>query len=244
MNDYDLVIGGSGEIGLSIIKKLAGNGRNVLYTYHHNASAVTEIEAWAKGKPGQAIAVKIDIRSAQDVKDLASYITSKKMRISSLIYNAGLTNDMLFRMMSEEDFNNVMDVNLYGCFRICKALIDNLAVHRGSIVFISSVSGMTGKIGQVNYSCSKAGLIALCRNLALEYASVGLRVNCIAPGFIKTKMLDKIPEENMKTMKKNIPLKKVGSPSDVANAVYFLVSEESGYITGQTLIVDGGLLMR
>ena len=244
MNDYDLVIGGSSEIGFSIIKKLAGNGRNVLYTYHHNASAVTEIEAWAKGKPGQAIAVKIDIRSAQDVKDLASYITSKKMRISSLIYNAGLTNDMLFRMMSEEDFNNVMDVNLYGCFRVCKALIDNLAVHRGSIVFISSVSGMTGKIGQVNYSCSKAGLIALCRNLALEYASVGLRVNCIAPGFIKTRMLDKIPEENMKTMKKNIPLKKIGSPSDVANAVYFLVSEESSYMTGQTLIVDGGLLMR
>ena len=244
MNDYDLVIGGSGEIGLSIIKKLAGNGRNVLYTYHHNASAVTEIEAWAKGKPGQAIAVKIDIRSAQDVKDLASYITSKKMRISSLIYNAGLTNDMLFRMMSEEDFSSVMDVNLYGCFRVCKALIDNLAVHRGSIVFISSVSGMTGKIGQVNYSCSKAGLIALCRNLALEYASVGLRVNCIAPGFIKTKMLDKIPEENMKIMKKNIPLKRIGSPLDVANAVYFLVSEESGYITGQTLVVDGGLLMR
>jgi 3-oxoacyl-[acyl-carrier protein] reductase len=103
---------------------------------------------------------------------------------------------------------------------------------------------MTGKIGQVNYSCSKAGLIALCRNLALEYASVGLRVNCIAPGFIKTRMLDKIPEENMKTMKKNIPLKKIGSPSDVANAVYFLVSEESSYMTGQTLIVDGGLLMR
>ncbi|MFA7044013.1 MAG: SDR family oxidoreductase [Bacteroidales bacterium] len=244
MNDYDLIIGGSSEIGLSIIKKLAGNGRNVLYTYHHNASAVTEIEAWADGKPGRTIAIKIDIRSAQDVECLVSYIASKKIRISSLVYNTGLTNDKLFRMMSEEDFNSVMDVNLYGCFRICKALIDNLAVQRGSIVFISSVSGMTGKIGQVNYSCSKAGLIALCRNLALEYASVGLRVNCIAPGFIKTKMLDKIPEENMKIMKKNIPLKRIGSPSDVANAVYFLISEESSYMTGQTLIVDGGLLMR
>jgi 3-oxoacyl-[acyl-carrier protein] reductase len=243
MNDFDIIIGGSSEIGIEIIKKLTEKGRKVLYTYHKNTSTVTEIEALHQDGP-RIIPIKVDVRSAVDIENLASYIAAEKINITSLIYNAGIHNDLLFQMMSEKDFSNVMDVNLNGCFRVCKALINNLAVNQGSIVFISSVSGLVGKIGQVNYSCSKAGLIALCRNLATEYASTGLRVNCIAPGLIKTKMLDKMPEQQLKAIKKDIPLKRIGLPEDVANAVHFLISEESPYITGQTLIVDGGLFMR
>lgn len=244
MNDFDLVIGGSGEIGFSIIKTLALKGRNVLYTYCHHKSVISAMEHATRNASGKILSRKLDVRSAEEVKNLATFIESENIGIRSIIYNAGQTKDMLFRMMSEDDFSSIMDINLNGCLRVCKALIDQVAVSRGSIVFISSVSGMTGKIGQVNYSCSKAGLIALCRNLALEYAGSGLRVNCVAPGFIQTQMLDKIPEENLKAMKKNIPMKRVGSPEEVANAVHFLISDESSYITGQTLVVDGGLLMR
>ena len=244
MSHFDIVIGGSGEIGIEIVKRLRNTGRNILCTYHKNSSTITEIEVITQGKPGQIISKSLDVRSASDIESLAAYIASEKITISSLIYNTGQTNDLLFQTMSVEDFSTIMDVNLNGCFRVCKALINNIAVNQGSIVFISSISGLVGKIGQVNYSCSKAGLIALCRNLASEYASMGVRVNCIAPGLIKTKMLDKMPEQHLKAIKKEIPLKRIGLPEDVANAVHFLISEESLYITGQTLIVDGGLLMR
>ena len=240
MNDFDVVIGGSGEIGLGIIAKLISEGRNVVYTYNSNSDVVRETDKMYS----RIISVKSDVQSSSDIENLANLIEAKRIKISSVIYAAGKTNDKLFISMSEEDFADVMDVNLYGCFRVCKALINNLAVNQGCIVLISSVSGMTGKIGQVNYSCSKAGMIAMCRNLALEYAAMGIRVNCIAPGLIKTRMLDKVPERQLNAIKKNIPLKRLGLPSDVANAVFFLVSGSGGYITGQTLVVDGGLLMR
>jgi len=240
MNEFDVVIGGSGEIGLGIIAKLLSEGRNVVYTYNSNSDVVRETDKMYS----RIISVKSDVQSSSDIENLANLIEAKRIKISSVIYAAGKTNDKLFISMSEEDFADVMDVNLYGCFRVCKALINNLAVNQGCIVLISSVSGMTGKIGQVNYSCSKAGMIAMCRNLALEYAAMGIRVNCIAPGLIKTKMLDKVPERQLNAIKKNIPLKRLGLPSDVANAVFFLVSGSGGYITGQTLVVDGGLLMR
>lgn len=240
MNDFDVVIGGSGEIGLGIIAKLISEGRNVVYTYNSNSDVVRETDKMYS----RIISVKSDVQSSSDIENLANFIEAKRIKISSVIYAAGKTNDKLFISMSEEDFADVMDVNLYGCFRVCKALINNLAVNQGCIVLISSVSGMTGKIGQVNYSCSKAGIIAMCRNLALEYAAMGIRVNCIAPGLIKTRMLDKVPERQLNAIKKNIPLKRLGLPSDVANAVFFLVSGSGGYITGQTLVVDGGLLMR
>ena len=244
MTDFDLVIGGSGEIGIEIIKKLTGKNRNVLYTYHKNAAVVNEIEAQLHSKSGQAIAIELDVQLPHHIERLANYISSEKIKISSLIYNAGKTNDRLFHTMTEEDFTDVLDVNLYGCFRVCKTLINNIAANRGCIVFISSISGLVGKLGQVNYSCSKAGLIALGRNLATEYAGLGVRVNCIAPGLIKTKMLDKMNEQHLKSIKKEIPLKRIGLPEDVAAATLFLISEESCYITGQTLIVDGGLIMR
>ena len=240
MNEFDVVIGGSGEIGLGIIAKLISEGRNVVYTYNSNSDVVRETDKMYS----RIISVKSDVQSSSDIENLANFIEAKRIKISSVIYAAGKTNDKLFISMSEEDFADVMDVNLYGCFRVCKALINNLAVNQGCIVLISSVSGMTGKIGQVNYSCSKAGMIAMCRNLALEYAAMGIRVNCIAPGLIKTRMLDKVPERQLNAIKKNIPLKRLGLPSDVANAVFFLVSGSGGYITGQTLVVDGGLLMR
>jgi len=240
MNEFDVVIGGSGEIGLGIIAKLISEGRNVVYTYNSNSDVVRETDKMYS----RIISVKSDVQSSSDIENLANLIEAKRIKISSVIYAAGKTNDKLFISMSEEDFADVMDVNLYGCFRVCKALINNLAVNQGCIVLISSVSGMTGKIGQVNYSCSKAGMIAMCRNLALEYAAMGIRVNCIAPGLIKTRMLDKVPERQLNAIKKNIPLKRLGLPSDVANAVFFLVSGSGGYITGQTLVVDGGLLMR
>ena len=242
--NFDIIIGGSSEIGIAIIRKLILNGRNVLYTYHSNNSILSNMKAFSKDKPGLLIPFKLDVNSDQDIDLLSSYISSENIRISSLTYNAGKTNDLLFNSMTEKDFTDIMNVNLTGCFRVCKALVNNLAINQGSMVFISSVSGLVGKIGQVNYSCSKAAIIALCRNLAREYAGMGVRANCIAPGLIKTKMLDKMPEINLKAIKKDIPLKRIGLPNDVANAVFFLTSDESAYITGQTLVVDGGLVMR
>jgi 3-oxoacyl-[acyl-carrier protein] reductase len=243
MHNFDLVIGGSSDIGVAIISKLVENGRNVIYTYNSNFSVKDRIEASLKEHSNRVIPMKLDIRSNKDISDFAKNI-SKKFKISSLIYNAGKINDKLFYTMTEQDFTDVIDINLYGCFRVCKAFINEIAVNEGTIVFISSISGMIGKKGQANYSCSKAGMNALCRNLAIEYASMGVRVNCIAPGFIKTKMLEEMSQEHLKDMKKGIPLKRIGSPEDVANVTHFLVSKESQYITGQTIVVDGGLLIR
>lgn len=244
MNDFDVLIGGSSDIGIAIISKIISNGRNIIYTYNNNSDITARIQTIPNPHHCQIICRKLNINSIDDITEFTAFIDSEKKNIKSLIYNVGKTKDSLFQGMTDKDFLDVMDTNLYGCFRICKSLINNIAINQGSIVLISSISGLMGRKGQVNYSCSKAGMIALCRNIATEYARLGVRANCVAPGFIKTKMLDKIPSDTLKSMISDVPMKRLGTPMDVANITYFLLSDESKYITGQTFVVDGGLLMK
>lgn len=244
MKEFDLVIGGSGEIGGAIVKKLAAEGRNVICTYNSKCLEFNRNNNPENSCKAKVLAVKANVRSSHDITALEERVRSEGIILRSLVYASGIINDRLFNNMSENDFDEVMDINLYGCVRVCKAFINEIAVNRGSVVFISSVSGLTGKVGQVNYSCSKAGMIALCRNLASEYASLGVRVNCVAPGLIMTKMIKSMPPKELDSLKRKIPLRCIGTTDDVAETVYFLISERSRYMTGQTLIVDGGLIMR
>jgi 3-oxoacyl-[acyl-carrier protein] reductase len=241
---FDMVLGGSSEIGLSIITKLSNKGRNVLFTYNSDDSVLEKVERIKETYHTLIIPFNMNILKQESICQFYEFVNSNKIQLSSIIYSIGKTKDRLFSAMSENDFNEIMDINLKGCFKICKLFINNIAVSKGNIVIISSISGLVAKIGQANYSCSKSALIALGRNLAAEYAKLGVKVNIIAPGFIKTKMLDNLPEETKNRLIKEIPLRKIGAPEDVSNMVYYLVSEDNTYITGQTIIIDGGLLMR
>jgi len=178
MKTFDVIIGGSGDIGLAIVMNFLERGRNVLYTYNANSDVVDLVNN-ANVFECEAIALKLDTTSHDDILNLSVYIKSNQINVNNLIYNVGKTKDLLFKSMTEQDFMDVLNTNLIGCFRICKALIDNIAINSGSIIIMSSISGVSARIGQVNYSCSKAALIALGRNLAAEYAKLGLRVNSI-----------------------------------------------------------------
>ena len=164
--------------------------------------------------------------------------------IDVLVNNAGITKDMLLMRMKQEDFKQVLDTNLVGTFNVTKNVISYMMKARsGNIVNISSVVGISGNSGQTNYSASKAGIIGFTKSLAKEVASRNIRVNAVAPGFIETNMTDVLKDDIKEEISKNIPLKRMGTADDVANAVKFLVSEESSYITGQVIQVDGGMLM-
>jgi len=171
-------------------------------------------------------------------------IIEKCERIDVLVNNAGITKDMLLMRMKKEDFETVIDVNLVGTFNVTKNVISYMMKARiGRIINISSVVGIAGNAGQTNYSASKAGIIGFTKSLAKEVASRNILVNAVAPGFIETKMTDVLKDEVKEEISKTIPLKRMGSPEDVANVVEFLASDKSSYITGQVLHVDGGMLM-
>jgi 3-oxoacyl-[acyl-carrier protein] reductase len=232
--EFILLIGGSGEIGSQIIRKLSNEGYNILYTYN-------------KRKPvnysdlnSTIISMKLDVRSKDSIDYVHKYVIANNYLIKGMVYNTGVVDDKLFFNMSEQDFLDTFEINFMGCYNVCKAFINELSVNQGSIVIMSSISGIMGKVGQINYAVSKASLISFAKNLSVEYARLGLRVNCIAPGLINTPMIDTIPAELLTKMKREIPLKRIGEAYEVANTVYFLISPESSYITGQVIVVDGG----
>ncbi|MDR1552689.1 MAG: SDR family oxidoreductase [Prevotellaceae bacterium] len=229
-----LLVGGSGTIGDHIIRTLSNSGYNIVYTYNNRPPSNY------KDFPTTIIPYQLNVCSKENIECFVNDLLEKGAVVKGLIYNAGVTDDKLFFNMTEQDFINVFKVNFMGCFHVCKALINELSVNKGSIVIMSSISGLIGKIGQVNYSVSKAGLISFAKNLAAEYARLGLRVNCVAPGLIQTDMLNTIPNDVLLKMKRNIPLKRIGEAYEVANVVRFLISPESSYITGQVIVVDGG----
>ena len=192
----------------------------------------------------EVLGVKVDVSSFASVEALVKKTLDKFKKIDILINNAGITRDNLLLRMSEEDWDRVLNINLKGAFNCIKAVSRQMLKQRsGVIVNVASIIGIIGNPGQANYSASKAGVIALTKTCAKEFASRNIRVNAIAPGFIKTHMTDILPDNVKEELKSKIPLNRFGLPGDVANLVLFLVSEDSDYITGQVVSIDGGMVM-
>lgn len=239
------IITGAGRgIGKVIAVKLAMMGANVVIN-----DIPTSIEADTTvdeiiSNGGSAIAIKGDVRNQEDVNTLVNEAIEKFGSVDILINNAGITRDTLLMKMTEKDWDDVLDINLKGSFNCIKAVTRIMMKQRsGKIVNVASVVGVMGNAGQANYSASKAGLIGLTKSVAKELAPRNINCNAIAPGFIKSDMTDKLSENVKEQYLNNIPLKRFGTPDDVAEVVAFLASDKSKYITGQVLHIDGGLVM-
>ena len=239
-----LVTGGAKGIGRAICRALAENGMNIAVNYAGSAAAAEETAAACRAFGVQAITLQADVRSPEACQNLVEDTAAAFGRIDVLVNNAGITADKLLMRMTESDFDNVLFTNLKGTFFCTKAASRLMMRQRyGRIINISSVVGLHGNAGQANYAASKAGLIGLTKSVARELASRNICVNAVAPGFIRTDMTDKLPEAVQDNAVGQIPLKKMGRPEDVAQAVLFLAGDASDYITGQVLCVDGGMAM-
>ncbi len=242
-NQVGLVTGGTRGIGKAIAEKLAKLGVNTIVA-GRNIEAAEEVAQSLRQYGVKTLGLKIDVSSGKDVKEAFETIRKEFQRIDILINNAGITKDGLLMRMGEEAWDAVIDINLKGVFLCTKEAIKDMVSQKyGRIVNITSVAAFMGNPGQANYSASKAGIVGFTKTVAREYASRGITVNAVAPGFITTAMTDVLPERVKEDMKKLIPLGRFGTVEDVANAVIFLVSPESGYITGQVIHVNGGMYM-
>jgi 3-oxoacyl-[acyl-carrier protein] reductase len=238
-----LVTGAGRGIGREISLTLANAGANVAVCDVDLASAQsTAAEIEARGR--SALALRCDVSKSAEIADMVSAFSAKFPTFDILVNNAGITRDGLLIRMKEEDWDLVLSINLKSAFLCCKEIARLMMKARsGKIVNIASVVGLMGNAGQANYSASKAGLIGLTKSLAREYASRNIQVNAVAPGFIQTAMTDKLSQQDRDKLSSQIPMQRLGSPLDVANAVLFLSSPLSDYITGQVVTVDGGLVM-
>jgi len=238
-----LVTGAAQGIGRAIALLLARNGADIVVS-DINLEKAEETAKEIRAIGPKATAVKVDVSNLSEVERMVEAIIEKLAKIDILVNNAGITRDKLILRMTEEDWDAVLGVNLKGTFNCTKTVIRHMAKQRsGKIVNIASVVGEMGNAGQANYSASKAGVIGLTKTIAREYAQRGINVNAIAPGYIETPMTDALPEKAKEELKKLIPMERLGKPEDVAEAVLFLVCEESSYITGQVLNVNGGIYM-
>lgn len=237
-----LVTGGSRGIGRSIALKLAENGAKIAINYANNSEKADGVIEEIKDLGVDAISIKADVSSEEDVKSLIKSVEKDLGKIDILVNNAGITRDNLLIRMKTEDFEDVLDVNLKGTFLCTKAVSRAMMKKKyGKIINITSVVGIVGNAGQANYSASKAGVIGFTKSIAKELASRGIRVNAVAPGFIDTEMTQVLSEEIKEQMLEGIPLNELGDAEDVANTVVFLASNKSDYITGQVISVDGGM---
>jgi len=238
-----LVTGASRGIGQSISMILAQNGAHVVCV-SRNVNDVQSVADKITHQKFNASAVSCDISDSNNVTELVKDIIEKHGRIDILINNAGITRDNLLMRMSEDDWNEVINVNLKAAFTAIKAASRSMIKQRsGRIINISSVVGLIGNAGQVNYAASKAGLIGMTKSVAREFASRGITANCIAPGYVETEMTNKLTDKVKSSLNEQIPLGRIGNVEDIAYAVAFLASDEASYITGQTLAVDGGMVM-
>lgn len=243
-NKVALVTGGSRGIGREIALELAKNGANIAITYVSNEEKAKEVVDEIINLGVKAIAIKADVSKEEEVQEMMKKIEEEFRSVDILVNNAGVTKDNLLIRMKEEEWDQVMNVNLKGTFLCTKAVSRMMMKKRyGKIINITSVVGIIGNAGQANYSASKAGVIGFTKSMARELASRGIRVNAVAPGFIETDMTDVLKEDVKEAMFKSIPLGVFGKPKDIANAVVFLASEKSDYITGQVINVNGGMAM-
>ncbi|MGM8249589.1 3-oxoacyl-[acyl-carrier-protein] reductase [Clostridium perfringens] len=239
-----IVTGGTRGIGRAIALKLADHGANIVINYRNSDKEAEELKAILEGKGVKVLTVKCDISNFEDSKNLMDKCKEVFGKIDILVNNAGITKDTLIMRMKEEDFDNVIDVNLKGTFNCAKHASAIMLKQRfGKIINMTSVVGIAGNAGQVNYAASKAGVIGLTKSLAKELGSRGITVNAVAPGFINTDMTASLSEKVKEEASKNIPLKRLGDSEDVANLVGFLASDAANYITGQVINVDGGMVM-
>lgn len=235
-----LITGGGAGIGKGITLKLASAGIDCVVFDIQDASATIQE---AKSLGVNASFIKVDVTDSEAVKSAISEVSSSLGNINILINNAGITRDNLLMRMKEEDWDKVIQINLKGVFNCTKAVIRGMMSSRwGRIVSISSIVGIMGNTGQSNYAASKAGIIGFTKSIAREVGSRNITANAIAPGFIKTEMTDRLPEEVKEDYLSRIPLGKFGEVEDVCNLVNFLISDEASYISGQVIQVDGGLL--
>ncbi len=238
-----IVTGGGQGIGREISLKLVDKGASVVVS-DINIDTAKEVAGEIEGKGGKSLAVQANIASSEDVSTLVDQTLSTFGRIDILVNNAGITKDNLIMRMSEADWDQVLSINLKGAFLCSQAVIRPMMKQRwGRIINIASVVGVMGNAGQANYASAKAGIIGLTKTIAKEIASRGITANAVAPGFIETGMTNKLNDTVKEEAIRQIPIGSFGLPMDVANAVAFFASEESHYITGQVLNVDGGMFM-
>ena len=239
-----VVTGGSRGIGRAVCTALAKQGVNVVVNYCHGEAAAAETVALCKAAGADAVAVQADVSTAAGCKALFDAAAAAFGRVDILVNNAGITRDKLTMRMSAEDFDDVLSVNLNGAFHTIRALYSDFVRRRsGRIINITSVSGLMGNPGQANYAASKAGLVGLTKTIAKELAGRGITCNAIAPGFIETDMTAAMNEGALTKALELVPMKRMGQPEDIANAVLFLAGDTAAYITGTVLQVDGGLYM-
>lgn len=244
MDKCALITGATRGIGKQIAITLAKQGYNIALNYRKENEELENTKKEIEKIGVQILAVKGDVANFEDCENFVKQVIERFGQIDVLVNNAGITKDMLLMRMKKEDFEQVIDTNLVGTFNVTKNVVPYMMKARsGRIINISSVVGISGNAGQTNYSASKAGIIGFTKSLAKEIASRNILVNAVAPGFIETNMTDVLKDDVKQEIAKNIPLKRMGTTQDVANVVKFFASDDSSYITGQVINVDGGMLM-
>ncbi|WP_147532065.1 3-oxoacyl-[acyl-carrier-protein] reductase [Bacillus marasmi] len=239
-----LVTGASRGIGREIALELAREGANVAVNYSGSEAKALEVVAEIESLGCEAFAVQCDVANSESVAEMIKATIDRFGKLDILVNNAGITRDNLLMRMKDEEWDSVINTNLKGVFLCTKAVTRQMMKQRsGRIINIASIVGVSGNAGQANYVAAKAGVIGLTKTAAKELASRGITVNAVAPGFISTDMTDKLTEEVKEAMLGQIPLARFGEPGDIAKVVTFLASDDSRYMTGQTLHVDGGMVM-
>jgi 3-oxoacyl-[acyl-carrier protein] reductase len=239
-----IVTGASSGIGSEIAIQFAKEGATVIINYSNSAEGAEKVKNEIEGFGGTAITYKCDVSNLKDVENMIEKIVTEYKHIDILVNNSGITKDNLLMRMEEEEFDKVIDINLKGTFNTIKCVSRHMIrAKKGKIINMASVVGITGNSGQANYAASKGGVIALTKSVAKEFATRSINVNAIAPGYIETRMTEVLNEKVKEGILTNIPMKRVGKPEDIAKVALFLACEDSNYITGQVINVDGGMVM-
>lgn len=240
-----IVTGGTRGIGRQIVLMLVAEGAKVVFTYAKSQEEAEKLSQETQRLGTKAIGLQLDVKDFDKAKELVEKTKQEFGGLDILVNNAGITRDKALMMMSKEEWLDVVDTNLNGLFNVTRnAIVTFLKQKSGGIVNITSISGMIGMARQTNYAASKAGIIGFTKSLAKEVAAYNIRVNAVAPGFIETDMISGLKPEYKEVILKNIPLERLGKVEDVAQAVKFLLSEKAGFITGQVVVVDGGLSIK